>query len=192
MLQDIINDRPEQAQAAMHEYFIAKSRELTEGSSSMINESSGGSILTVLGKQPEIYNKSFNCSGKKLTSLKGAPKEVGGDFDCTDNELTSLEGAPSSIAHTFRCAGNNIDNLYNIHKIIKHIGGDADFRNNPINSHILGLFHIGGLERVWLNHKGVQEIVNKCLALKPGSEVDKIDRCRGELIAHNLDDFAKL
>lgn len=39
MLQDIINDRPEQAQAAMHEYFIAKSRELTEGLDSVKNSS---------------------------------------------------------------------------------------------------------------------------------------------------------
>lgn len=29
MLQDIINDRPEQAQASMHNYFIAKSREIS-------------------------------------------------------------------------------------------------------------------------------------------------------------------
>ena len=30
MLQDIINDRPEQAKAALHDYFVAKSCELTQ------------------------------------------------------------------------------------------------------------------------------------------------------------------
>lgn len=46
MLQDIINDRQEQAQASMHNYFIAKSREIA------------GAGAPAVTSQPEPEDKS--------------------------------------------------------------------------------------------------------------------------------------
>jgi hypothetical protein len=177
----------------VHELFEAKER----------------SILSVMGKQPEHVDGDFYCSDNKLTSLEGAPSSVGGNFFCSDNKLTSLErapssvggtffcsdnkltsleGAPSSVGGDFFCTANKLTSLHNIHKQIKHIGSEhADFNNNPIKSHVLGLLLIDGLKYVFLDNKKVEEIITKHLL----GERD-VFACQEELIEAGLEDFAQL
>ena len=119
------------------------------------------SILSVMGKQPEEFKGTFHCDRKGLTSLKGAPSSVSGGFTCNGNHLTSFEGAPSFIKKWLICEDNNFTSLHNIHKHIKHLDGYAGFEENPIRSHVLGVLLIDGLERIFLDTKNVQNIINK-------------------------------
>ena len=145
------------------------------------------SILSVMGKQPMHFNGHFSCSNKKLTSLKGAPSSVSGYFSCYSNNLTSLEGAPSSVGGHFVCSRNKLTSLHNIHKQIKHIGLYAYFECNPITSCVLGLLLIDGLEKVYLDTNGVEDIINKHLK----GERD-VFACQEELIEAGFDEFAQL
>jgi hypothetical protein len=88
------------------------------------------------------------CRENKLTSLKGGPEEVVYNFNCSSNKLTSLEGAPKSVGGVFNVADNKLTSLEGIHLKISHIGGKANFNNNPITSHVLGLLLIDGLDGV--------------------------------------------
>lgn len=106
----------------------------------------------------------YACSFNTLVSLKGAPTSMSGDFACSHNELDSLEGAPSRIAGDFICRSNNLKSLKGIYKIIKHIGGKANFSDNEISSNILGLLRIEGLKNVILDDDTVENIINKHLA----------------------------
>jgi hypothetical protein len=86
------------------------------------------SVLSVMGKQPELKTSSFFCNNKALTSLNGSPSTVAGDFECFNNELTSLEGIASHISGNLTCYNNAyLTSLHNIHKQIKHIGREANF-----------------------------------------------------------------
>ncbi len=143
--------------------------------------------LTSLVGAPSSVGESFSCHSNNLTSLEGAPSSVGGSFFCYNNKLTSLEGAPSSVGGTFVCYNNKLTSLHNLHKQIKHIDGRADFDNNPIRSHILGLLLIAGLKYVELDHPGVQNIINK--HLKAGRD---IFACQEELIEAGFDEYAQL
>jgi hypothetical protein len=143
--------------------------------------------LTSLEGAPSSVGGYFVCSRNKLTSLKGGPTSVGGYFNCYNNKLTSLKGGPTSIGNSFYAYNNNLTSLHNIHKQIKHIGGFANFRSNPITSCVLGLLLINGLKYVHLDKTAVQNIINKHL---------KGDRdifaCQEELIEDGFEDFAQL
>ncbi len=168
----------------------------------------GRSVLSVMGEQPEHLTYDFSCSEKELTSLEGAPKVVSGGFDCQYNNLTSLEGAPSSVGNIFNCAynkltsldgapssvggyfscyNNKLTSLHNIHKQIKKIYRYANFIRNPIKSHVLGLLLIDRLQKVYLDKKEVQNIINKHI---------KGDRdifaCQEELIEDGFEEYAQL
>jgi hypothetical protein len=174
-------------------------------------ESSEKSILSEYGGQPEHNVLGFDCSDKGMTSLegasksyssgfycfsnhlkslKGAPEKVNGTFDCCDNQIDSLEFAPSYIKNDFYCIDNQLTNLHNIHKIIKHVGGEIHFTSNPIVSHVLGLLLIEGVTYVNLGASGpkglVQKIINKHL-----DERD-VFACQEELIDAGLEEFAQL
>lgn len=110
------------------------------------------SILSLFGKQKDHIKGNFYSVGDELTSLEGAPTRVDRYFSCAKNKLTSLDFAPSYIGEDFFCYENKLKSLHNIHKIIKHIGGDANFEDNPIKSHILGLLLIDGLQRVYFDY----------------------------------------
>ena len=157
MLQDIINDRPEQAQAAMHEYFIAKSRELTESSAGVAPE------------RGQSLKESF----------------VDGDF--SNGTLSNVSKLPKTIMSNLDCRNNKIDSLRGIQKYVKTIKGTADFTNNPIKSHVLGLLEIDGLKSVMLDNKKVAAIINKHLK----GDKDVI-ACQEELIDAGFEDFAQL
>lgn len=166
------------------------------------------SVLSVMGKQPEHIKGNFTCREHNLTSLEGSPKtinglflchfnnlktlkggptEVGGNYLAHNNSLISLEGAPSSVGGNFSVIRNELTSLHNIHKQIKHIGGFADFEENPIKSHILGLLLIDGIIAVYLDNDKVQDIINKHLY----GERD-IFACQEELIEAGFEDFAQL
>jgi hypothetical protein len=83
---------------------------------------------------------------------------------CNDNELTSLVGAPNKIGKGFSCIRNKLTSLKDIHKHISFIGSTAEFNGNPIQSHILGLLKIKGLESVVLDNKVAERIINRELA----------------------------
>lgn len=174
-------------------------------------ETTEKSILSEYGKQPEHNPLGFDCSDKGMTSLEGAsrsysggfycfsnhlkslkggPEKVNGTFDCCDNQITSLEFAPSYIKNDFYFIDNQLTNLHNIHKFIKHIGGEANFLNNPIKSHVLGLLLIEGITFINLGSHGPKGIVEKIM----NKHLDERDvfACQEELIEAGLDDFAQL
>ena len=126
------------------------------------------SVLSVMGEQPEQCEGCFYCEDKALTSLEGVPSFIGLDLICYDNDLTSL---------------------HNIHKIIKHIGRDANFISNPLKSHVLGLLLIDGLREVRLgfNNRKIEYIINRHLR----GDRD-VFACQEELIENGFEDFAQL
>jgi hypothetical protein len=71
--------------------------------------------------------------------------------------------------------------------MIKSINGVADFGNNPIESHVLGLLQIDNLKSVRLSNKKVEGIVNKYLS---GSR--DMFECMNELIDMDLEEYAQL
>ncbi len=144
--------------------------------------------LTELKGCPSQVKGHFNCSSNNLKSLKGGPKLVSDYYDCEYNQLESLEGIAEHIGDALYAQDNKITSLHNIHKHIKHISRFAQFRNNPITSHVLGLMLIDGLKRVSLSNSKVQEIMNKHLG-----RVDRdVFACQEELIENGLEDFAQL
>ena len=167
------------------------------------------SILSVMGQQPEKIDGDFYCFSNQLTRLEGCPQEVGGDFNCSSNKLTSLEGGPVKVDGHCIYAGNSLEsltgvaetvgeqislrnnelkNLKDIHRKIKFIGGNyANFSNNPIESHVVGLLLIKGLTKVWLDNTGVETIINK--HLKANKDVLA---CIEELEEAGYSEFAKI
>ncbi len=143
--------------------------------------------LTSLKGAASTVGEDFSCTSNKLTSLEGGPTKVGGDYFCSKNKITSLEGVASSIGGDFYCTRNRLTSLHNIHKQIKHIGGHAEFQQNPIKTHVLGLLLIDGLTEVLLDKRYVEDIINK--HLKGDRDVFA---CQEELIEAGFEDFAKL
>lgn len=109
------------------------------------------------------------------------------DFHCSYKGIESLEGAPSIVNGTVVCFDNKLKSLHNIHKIFKHISGGAEFRKNPIKSHILGLIMIDGLRYVTLDSWELQSIINKHL-----SGDRDVFACQEELIEAGFEEFAQL
>jgi hypothetical protein len=154
---------------------------------SVENFSCDNNELTSLVGGPKFVERGYSCSENKLTSLEGAPVTVGTNFVVRNNKLTSLEGAPTSIGLALLCGDNELTNLKNIHKQINFIGRHADFHNNPIKSHVLGLLLIDNLTQVILDNREVQGIINDYLA----TSRDVFD-CQNELMDAGLDEYAQL
>ena len=68
-----------------------------------------------------------------------------------------------------------------------HYIATADFSNNPITSHVLGLMLIEDLQFVEFDNKQLQNIINK--HLKEGRDVFE---CQNELMEAGLDEYAQL
>jgi hypothetical protein len=143
--------------------------------------------LTSLRGSPNFVAGSFVCRNNYLTSLKGGPEEVVYNYDCSKNKLTSLEGAPKIIGGYFYCAFNSLTSLEGIHLKISRIDGYANFKKNPIKSHVLGLLLIDGLHKVWFDNENLDEIINKYLK---GSR--DVFECQNELMDAGLDEYAQL
>ena len=170
--------------------FICDDKKLTslEGAPSSIsgNFSCYFNQLTSLEDAPSSVSDNFSCYYNQLTSLKGAPSSVGNHFLCHNNQLTSLEGAPSKVGGDFYCNNNKLTSLCNIHKQIKVIGGNFNGTKNPIKSHVLGLLKIKKLQKVYLDNKEVQNIINKYL---PEGDLFV---CQQELIDAGYEEYAQL
>ncbi len=166
------------------------------------------SVTSVMGQQPEHIARDFFCSYDKLTSLKGAPISIDGNFNCSNNNLTSLKGGPTSVSGYYYCyenkltsleglpssmdslsiSNNKLTTLHNIHKIIKRMNGAANFSGNPIETHVLGLLLIDGLEKVWFDDNWpLVRIINKHLE----GERD-VFACQEELIENGFEEYAQL
>ena len=143
--------------------------------------------LTSLKGGPKEVDGNFSCFNNKLTSLIGSPQKVGADFICASNKLTSLEGCPQKVVGDFYCSENQLTNLKDIHKHIKFINGFANFYSNPIESHVVGLLLIDGLEHVYLDNEQVRDIINKHLNV--GRDVFE---CIDELLEAGFPEFAKI
>jgi hypothetical protein len=148
--------------------------------------SCSGLDLDSLEGGPRVTKADFFCSRNNLKSLKHGPVSVGGSYRCINNKLTTLEGIAPVITDVLSCRKNNLTWLRNIHKQISEINGQANFKGNPIKSHVLGLLKIKGLKRVELDNEKVQVIVNKYL---PQGD---IFACQEELEDAGFEEFAKL
>lgn len=159
-------------------------------------------ILDSNGNMPEFETGSLIISGWKVTTLRGVPKKIDKNFDAASNELTDLEGFPSYVGEKLFFNRNKIPSLKNIHNIVKH-AKMIICDSNPLESNVLGLLKIEGLNEVKLYDKGghvfgisypkineklkiVETIINKYLP--KGDIMD----CQDELIDAGLEEFAKL
>ncbi len=124
---------------------------------------------------------------KSVKDLGDSLYRSGHDFYCSFKGIESLEGAPSIVNGNVVCYENKLKSLHNIHKIFKHISGSAEFRHNPIKSHILGLIMIDGLKTVLLDSWELQSIINKHLS---GNR--DVFACQEELIEAGFEEFAQL
>jgi len=134
---------------------------------------------------------NFYCYQTNITSLQGGPSWVGGDFSCYQTDIPSLEGGPNYVGGKLYCWGTRIPSLHNIHKQIKHIGGQL-YLSNKVKSHILGVVFIKGLLEIRI-HGGnieqdqVENIINKHLA---GDR--NVHDAQEELLEARLEEYAKL
>ena len=143
--------------------------------------------LTSLEGCPQKVDGDFYCSNNQLTSLEGGPREVGGDFYCHNNKLTGLISLPQKVGKDFDCSNNELTNLKDIHKHIKFIGNKANFQDNPIKSHVVGLLLIDGLEKISMNNREVETIINRHL-----SNGRDVLTCIDELEEAGYSEFAKI
>lgn len=158
----------------------------------------------------------FICSSAGLTTLTGCPQHVGvsefgGDFMCDHNELVSLEGGPRTVGGSYSFSGNdNIDSiqhlaekiggnvyakdlpklksLQGIHKVLKECGGFFDASGTNLESHVLGLLMVKGLDSVKLSNDKVTAILNKHLKMPDRNAHE----CQEELFDAGFANFAKL
>ena len=142
--------------------------------------------LTSLEGSPLQIGGDFCCQDNQLVSLKWAPQHVDGDFWCNRNQLTSLEGSPKHVGGNFLCYANKLTSLEGIHEQIVEINGEANFKQNPIKSHVLGLLLIKGLKSVKFDNKQLANVINKYLPL------GDIMECQNELIDDGLEEFAQI
>lgn len=151
--------------------------------------------LTTLRGCPEHVGTSefggdFVCAHSDITSLQNGPKTVGGSYvmaECV--ELQSFEGIAERVDGSIdaeKCP--KIKNLHDIHKMLKHCGGTFKLKGTPIESHVLGLLFVKGLQSVQLDNNGVQEIINKHLK-SPDRNVHDVQE---ELMDAGFAAFAKL
>lgn len=148
-----------------------------------------GSQKTSLKGAPK-ESKTFDCSYCKLPSLKYAPRKVNGNFLCFNNKLTSLEGIPEIVEGNIDAENNNVTSLKGIHKMIKRLNGCLYLDGNPIESHVLGVLLIDGVQAIDISNKDVQDIVNGFLPNTRGMEA--VFDCQEELIDMGYDEYAEL
>jgi hypothetical protein len=157
---------------------------------------------------PKRATKDFRVSDSNVESLEGGPEYVGGLCDVSKNNLKSLKFAPKEImkmfdvsenplqsldcqveyCETFVCNQTELKSLHNIHKAIKKCAS-MTFNGTKLQSHILGLFKIEGLDAVQLDRtqKPLESIINTFLKFpQPLMEIQET------LINAGFEDFAQL
>jgi len=92
MLQDIINDRQEQAAVTMHEYFVAKTREVTglvEDGENMLKSSLQTKIDQALSKKEELQQR---IDVERKNQYHSQRSRSGDQYDSrADDDLKVLE-----------------------------------------------------------------------------------------------------
>jgi hypothetical protein len=158
-------------------------------------------ILDEDGNMPESSDH-LEISGWKITTLRGISKHIKTYCDIASNELSNLDFLPSHIGTYLKFSNNKINSLSDIHKRIKYVK-KIDCKGNPIESKVLGLLKINGLEQVEMYDPGghifgitypeinkklktVEEIINRYIP-----HGDLIE-CQNELIDAGLQEYARL
>jgi len=139
---------------------------------------------------PKEVGGNFWCSDNKLTSLEFCPKEVGGYFNCSNNQLTSLEFCPKEVGGNFGCYNNQLTSLADIHKHLKKMNGKFYAYDNPIKSNVIGLLLVKGCNKVELDNKQVEEILNKHLPNTRGHL--GLLECQEDLLSAGFEEYAEL
>ena len=144
------------------------------------------SLLSLEGG-PQSVGGDFICyKCTSLTSLEGGPQSVGGWFSCGGcTSLLSLEGGPQSVGGDFSCSG--CTSLLSLEGAPQSIGNEFYFHGCiSLRKPILSIFKIKNLQRIIIDNKQVEKIVNKHLSSKD------ILECQEELIENGLKEYAKL
>ena len=116
-----------------------------------------------------------------------------GNFDCSHEERTNLEGVPDNVGGDFDCSNNKLESLQDVHKSIKMMNGTFYAHHNPIRSHVMGLLFIKGCRRVVIDHKEVDDILNKYLPNDNEKTKNKVAlECQSVLLDAGFEDYAQL
>lgn len=149
-----------------------------------------GGILKTLENGPTEVGGEWHCNHNALTSLIHGPVSVGSECVYTENPITSLEGLPAKVGGGVHLDGcPNLKSLTNIHKYLKQMKGILSLQNTKIESNMLGVLLIKGLEAVTCpsDLSKVEDILNKHLK----GERDMI-MCQQELLDAGFPQYAKL
>ena len=134
------------------------------------------------GPFPFLHAK--NCG---LSSFDGGPEKTYlAGMNVSNNWLSNFEGCPEHIDGDFILRFNYFKSLKNIHKHLKVVNGRIDLKNNQLLSDILGLLKIKRLQKVNLDNKNIEDIINKYLP-----EGDILE-CQQELIDAGFEEYARL
>lgn len=146
-----------------------------------------GNLLESAENLPSEVTGELILTHNNLTSAVGGPRVVGGDANYSSNPLESIEGLPTTIGGSLICENcDTLTSLRGIHKTVKRVAGEVNFYGCPIESHVLGLVMIRGVEKIILSESKVADILNKHLADRD------VAMCQDELIDAGFASFAKL
>ncbi len=180
-----------------------------------------GNHLEDLEGAPKRVDSSAFFSENKLDTLEGVP-EVGLGLFFRDNWLTSLKGLKQKIfkgTSTISFSGNplvdfdaEIDHVHLLHLNYTHIQQLQDIHRKikkahtiridakgsyQMQSHVLGLLKIEGLEKIYAKAPGPRranapwvDIINRHLPNAEGNAA--LYKCHEELVEAGLEEFAKV
>lgn len=141
---------------------------------------------------PEKVGIAYHAYNNKLTSLKGAPKYTG-SLDVSANELPEIDEVLEHVGGDLDLNDNKLTHLKNIHKKVKFCGGMLKLAGNKIQSNVLGVLLIPGLQSVNMDNAALEHELNQFLPNKNGMQ--SVIECQDILIAKykgKFDEFAKL
>lgn len=141
---------------------------------------------------PEKVGIAYHAYNNKLKTLKGAPKYTG-TFDVSANELTDIDEVLEHVGGDLDLSDNQLTNLKNIHKKIKFCGGQLKLAGNSLESNVLGVLLIPGLQSVNMDHAMLEHELNQFLPNNRGMEA--VIECQDRMIDKykgKFDEYAKL
>jgi hypothetical protein len=152
---------------------------------------SDNDLTSLIGCASEIPGE-FNVSSNKLSSLEHGPKIVCGSYYATDNDLVSVVGIPTMIDGSLHIEHNPLLTSLKGIRAVNEMFGKIYLGNNPITSHILGVFFIKGCRgiKIWKNGDlgRAVDIVNRHIQKGRTGLLP----CQQELIEAGLADFAQI
>ena len=141
-----------------------------------------------LTKQYPDIEGYFDCSITNIISLEFVPQSVGRDFSCFGTKITTLEFAPQYVGRDCSCSNTKITSLKGIGKnYLKEVRGTIYLNFcTRLESNMLGLLLVKGLQRIYFDNNEIEEIFNRHLQ----GERDILD-CQEELITNGFKEYAK-